>query len=138
MKWLSVIFCGFLFFGVTSCEKYDKEKWDKKKHEYGECGVGAWSMCDDTRFEDPYIQSDNLEVFILSPLVVSDECNCIVEGKVKYVENGKTAAMVYYYSGECGGEAKKVFCIDGNCDSKKSPVCYFYPANCNEPDQTND
>ncbi len=135
MRWLHIVWVGLFFVGVVSCEKYEDEKYEKEKFEYWECGMKAYDECDDLRFEDPYIQSENLDVYMVKPLVVSADCNCIVEGVVKYVENGKTVAMVYYGDGECGESAKKVFCVDGNCDSKKVTVCYFYLSNCETPNQ---
>lgn len=136
MKWLRFVFVGVAVFAFLSCEKENK-KFDKSKHGLWECGVGMYN-CTDDRFEDPYIQQENLEVFIFEPLVISDDCNCIVQGAVKYVENGKTVALVYYGDGECGSQAKKVLCVNGDCKSKFVSYCYFTPSNCDFTNQTDD
>ena len=124
---------GLLIIGLVSCEKQgDIEKLEKEHLWFCEVYV----ECNDTRFEDPYQNSENVEIYIIDPLVVSEECNCIVKGIVKYVENGKTAAMVYYGDGKCGNSVKKVFCVNGDCKSKNIEVCYFDQANCNVALQT--
>ena len=56
--------------------------------------------------------------FIYDPIIVDDECNCIVAGKVKYLHNCETKALVHYGSGECDNMALKIFCKDGNCFDK--------------------
>ncbi|MGB0390102.1 MAG: hypothetical protein ACPGRC_02985 [Salibacteraceae bacterium] len=136
MRVLQLLVFAFLFVGLLSCEKMDNEKYNKKKHQYGECGMEFYSFCTDNKFENPNIQSDNLGVIIVKPLVYSDDCNCIVEGTVKYLESGQTVAMVYYYGKDCDSMAKKVLCVDGDCESKKIEICYFYPSNCDTPNQS--
>ena len=42
----------------------------------------------------------NVEKYILSPLVTESECGYIVKGKIKYLVDGKTAAIVDYGDGE--------------------------------------
>ena len=45
-------------------------------------------------------RNKNVEKYILSPLVTEGECGYIVKGKIKYVINGRTAAIVDYGDGE--------------------------------------
>ena len=54
----------------------------------------------------------------LSAIIVDDECNCIVAGKVKYLQNCETKALVHYGDGECDNIALKISCIEGNCYDK--------------------
>lgn len=58
---------------------------------------------------------DGYHKFIYDPIIIDEECNCIVAGKVKYLLNCETKALVHYGSGECDNKAFKISCIDGNC-----------------------
>ena len=58
---------------------------------------------------------DGYHKFIYDPIIIDEECNCIVAGKVKYLLNCETKALVYYGSGECDNTALKISCKDGNC-----------------------
>lgn len=62
-------------------------------------------------------ENKNIEKYILSPLVTEDECGYIVKGKVKYLVNGETAAIVDYGDGEIDAWAVKTiyFKKDGRC-----------------------
>ncbi len=50
---------------------------------------------------------EDIDKYILSPLVIAEECNCIVEGKIKYVFADREALIVDYGDGECDGWATK-------------------------------
>ena len=64
--------------------------------------------------------------FIYKPIVISQECNCIVSGKVKYIKDCKTVALVDYGNGNCDNVATKIICVDGNCfDESKNPFSSF-------------
>ena len=52
--------------------------------------------------------------FIYEPIVISEECNCIVAGKVKYLKDCKTVALIYYGNGECNNLATKIICDNVN------------------------
>jgi len=66
----------------------------------------------------PSSDKENLgtKKYIYEPIVYSDDCNCIVKGKVKYIENGKTVALVDYGTGACDNFAQKTLCVDGKCE----------------------
>ena len=53
--------------------------------------------------------------YVYEPIVYSVDCDCIVSGKVKYLVDGKTSALVDYGSGSCDNWAAKTSCPDGNC-----------------------
>jgi hypothetical protein len=62
-------------------------------------------------------ENKNIEKYILSPLVTDDECGYIVKGKIKYLVNGETAAIVDYGDGEIDAWAVKTiyFTKEGKC-----------------------
>ncbi len=49
----------------------------------------------------------DVEKYILSPLIVDDECGYIVKGKIKYVVNGQTSSIVDYGDGTIDAWAVK-------------------------------
>ena len=61
---------------------------------------------------------DGYHKFIYDPIIVDEECNCIVAGKVKYLQNCETKALVHYGNGICDNIALKISCIEGNCYDK--------------------
>ena len=71
--------------------------------------------------------------FIYEPIVISEDCNCIVSGKVKYLKNCKTVALIDYGDGNCDNVATKIICIEGNCfDENKNPFSSFeFTIDCN-------
>lgn len=71
--------------------------------------------------------------FVYEPIVVSNDCNCIVSGKVKYLKDCKTVALVYYGDGVCDNKATKIICENGNCfDKDDNPIKSFeYDIDCN-------
>jgi len=81
--------------GLTSCEKKD---WSKKHCESSLDKEGSYKE------------------YIYEPLVTSDDCDCIVAGKVKYVGECGTLALLDYGDGTCDDIATKTICIDGDCD----------------------
>ncbi|MFT5647872.1 MAG: hypothetical protein ACI976_002567 [Aureispira sp.] len=84
----------------------------------------------------------NVEKYILSPLVTEDECGYIVKGKIKYLVDGETAAIVDYGDGEIDAWAVKTiyFQKDGKCDKggakgkgnhgKKATKCCKFEQKC--------
>ena len=71
--------------------------------------------------------------FVYEPIVISDDCNCIVSGKVKYLKDCKTIALIDYGNGDCDNIATKILCKDGKCfDDNKIPFdTYDYTIDCN-------
>jgi hypothetical protein len=54
--------------------------------------------------------------YIYEALVYDEQCNCIVAGKVKYLKDCTTVALVDYGDGTCDNIAIKTICPDGKCD----------------------
>ncbi|UTW67738.1 hypothetical protein KFE94_06400 [bacterium SCSIO 12643] len=126
MRGSVVLFLFFIGLVFSACEKVEYEKENKKGNFYGVCGVGCGvDFCTDSSYENPDQVASDVEVYILEPLVVSDECGCIVKGMVKYLKNGETAAMVSYGNGECDDIAEKILCVNGDCDDKNAVKCMF-------------
>ena len=71
--------------------------------------------------------------FVYEPIVISYDCNCIVSGKVKYLKDCKTIALIDYGNGYCDNIATKILCKDGSCfDENKIPLeTYDYNIDCN-------
>ena len=71
--------------------------------------------------------------FVYEPIVISDDCNCIVSGKVKYLKDCKTVALIDYGNGDCDNVATKILCKNGKCfDENKIPFdTYDYTIDCN-------
>ena len=71
--------------------------------------------------------------FVYEPIVISDDCNCIVSGKVKYLKDCKTIALIDYGNGDCDNIATKILCKEGTCfDENKIPFdTYDYTFDCN-------
>ena len=105
------IFSLVIFTILCSCSKLDKKLDDK----------------------DDCNKLSGVHKFIYEPIVISDDCNCIVSGKVKYLKNCKTIALVDYGNGDCDNIATKILCKDGKCfDENKIPFDnYDYSINCN-------
>ena len=76
---------------------------------------------------------DGYHKFIYDPIIVDENCNCIVAGKVKYLYNCETKALVHYGNGECDNIALKISCKDGNCYDKFGNPCLVqeFTINCN-------
>ena len=105
------IFSLFIFSLLCSCNKLDK-KLDVKYN------------CD---------KLSGVHKFVYEPIVISDDCNCIVSGKVKYLKACKTIALIDYGNGDCDNIATKIMCQDGKCfDENKIPFdTYDYTIDCN-------
>ena len=105
------IFSLVIFTILCSCSKLDKKLDDK----------------------DDCNKLSGVHKFIYEPIVISDDCNCIVSGKVKYLKNCKTIALVDYGNGDCDNIATKILCKDGKCfDENKIPFDnYDYTIDCN-------
>ena len=71
--------------------------------------------------------------FVYEPILISDDCNCIVSGKVKYLKDCKTVALIDYGNGDCDNIATKILCKNGKCfDENKIPFdTYDYTIDCN-------
>jgi len=111
----------------STCEK---REFDEHKGEYGE-----FELCESNDFEDPdNLNIDNLEKYIVKPLVVDESCGCVVSGLIKYVKDNKTVALIDYGKGECDEWAvKTLYDEDGNCNGKsKNSYCKF-KIECEEP-----
>lgn len=105
------IFSLVIFSLLCSCNKLDK-KLDVKYN------------CD---------KLSGVHKFVYEPIVISDDCNCIVSGKVKYLKDCKTIALIDYGNGDCDNIATKILCKDGKCfDENKIPLdTYDYTIDCN-------
>jgi len=82
---------------------WDKDKWDKKGKQ---CGCDKGDKCD-------YME------YIYEPLIVNNDCDCIVAGKVKYERDCGTVALLDYGDGTCDNIAVKTICVDDKCDGSK-------------------
>ena len=66
---------------------------------------------------------DGFHKYIYEPIVVSEDCNCIVSGKVKYLKDCQAVALIHYGDGRCDNIATKIICEDGDCfDKNDSPL----------------
>ena len=105
------IFSLVIFSLLCCCGKLDK----KLDHKYD---------CD---------KLSGVHKFVYEPIVISDDCNCIVSGKVKYLKDCKTIALIDYGNGDCDNIATKILCKEGTCfDENKNPLdTYDYTIDCN-------
>ena len=105
------IFSLVIFSLLCCCSKLDK----KLDHNYD---------CD---------KLSGVHKFVYVPIVISDDCNCIVSGKVKYLKDCKTIALIDYGNGDCDNIATKILCKEGTCfDENKNPLdTYDYTIDCN-------
>ena len=105
------IFSLVIFSLLSCCGKLDK----KLDHKYN---------CD---------KLSGVHKFVYEPIVISDDCNCIVSGKVKYLKNCKTIALIDYGNGNCDNIAAKILCKDGACfdENKIQLNTYDYTIDCN-------
>ena len=105
------IFSLVIFSLLCCCGKLDK----KLDHKYD---------CD---------KLSGVHKFVYEPIVISDDCNCIVSGKVKYLKDCKTIALIDYGNGDCDNIATKILCKEGTCfDENKNPLdTYDYTFDCN-------
>ena len=105
------IFSLVIFSLLCCCGKLDK----KLDHKYD---------CD---------KLSGVHKFVYEPIVISDDCNCIVSGKVKYLKDCKTIALIDYGNGDCDNIATKILCKEGTCfDENNIPLdTYDYTIDCN-------
>ena len=105
------IFSLVIFSLLCCCGKLDK----KLDHKYD---------CD---------KLSGVHKFVYEPIVISDDCNCIVSGKVKYLKDCKTIALIDYGNGDCDNIATKILCKEGTCFAEnKNPLdTYDYTIDCN-------
>ena len=105
------LFSLFILSLILSCGKSDKKLYHKYE-------------CD---------KLSGVHKFVYEPIVVSNDCNCIVSGKVKYLKDCKTVALLYYGDGVCDNKATKIICENGNCfDKDDNPIKSFeYDIDCN-------
>ena len=109
----------------SACKK--KEFWKK------DCEPKDIGICNGDQTKE-YNNTDYIE-YIVKPIVVSPDCNCIVQGFLKYVKNNKTVALIDYGNGECDDWAVKINCVDGDCYDKLATKCKFQiECNTQEPD----
>ena len=119
MKYLNIAFyLSLLLF--TACAKSEHKET---------CNLANSIETTDTKYMDPYATQINVQVNILEDLVEGVDCNCIVSGWVKYRENGITAALVDYGTGQCDGWVSITICDNGDCESKDAK-CYKYKQDC--------
>jgi len=57
------------------------------------------------------------EKYVVEELIVSDECECVVSGMEKFLENGQTRFLIYYKYEDCIGYGYKVVCENGDCEN---------------------
>ena len=72
--------------------------------------------------------------FVYEPIVISDDCNCIISGKVKYLKDCKTIALIDYGNGYCDNIATKKSSVkmDRVLMKMKIPInSYDYTIDCN-------
>ena len=110
---------------VCLCSEENGSYYDKTE-DFDEDGYTDQGFCGTSNV--------NLSVqkFVLHPIVKSESCNCIVEGKVKYVIGDETSYIVNYGDGECDDWATKtVYSNDkgkskwGKKSNKKDKSCKF-------------
>ena len=113
--------------GLTflSCEK-PSTFGDKEEIKYTfPCEIGECDPCDNLDFVDPATIGKTVKQIILEPIQYDEECGCIVRGMVKYVDCGKTQAIVYYGDGECDGIGLRTICVGGDCETAEAQTCEF-------------
>lgn len=68
--------------------------------------------------------------YIYEPIVFDETCNCIVSGKVKYLKDCQTVALVDYGDGTCDNVATKTICVDGKCESNAGAQTETFQFDC--------
>lgn len=68
--------------------------------------------------------------YIYEPIVFDESCNCIVSGKVKYLKDCQTAALVDYGDGTCDNIATKTICKDGKCERSAGAYTEEFEIDC--------
>lgn len=70
--------------------------------------------------------------YIYEALVFDEECDCIVAGKVKYLKDCQTAALVDYGDGTCDNIATKTLCVNGKCETEAGATVEEFEFDCSE------
>ena len=121
---LSILLIAIVSLTFTSCKK----GWEKPKDDFKVCSIEESTISSDKNYEDVNKVEAGIKQYILKDIVVDPSCNCITQGYVKYVKNGKTAALVDYSNKNCDGWAVKTMCVNGDCDENSS--CFKFQQTC--------
>jgi hypothetical protein len=70
--------------------------------------------------------------YIYEPIVYNQTCNCIVSGKVKYLKDCETVALVDYGNGTCDNIATKTICKNGKCELSAGACKEEFEIDCQE------
>lgn len=70
--------------------------------------------------------------YIYETIVFDETCNCIVSGKVKYLKNCETVALVDYGNGTCDNTATKTVCKDGKCELSAGAYTEDFEIDCQQ------
>jgi len=89
----------------------------------------AFSSC--TKSEKKFC--DLPSKYIYEPIVYDEDCQCIVAGKVKYIKNCNTAALLDYGNGTCDNVATKTICVNGKCEEIAGAYTVDFEFNCEAP-----
>lgn len=102
--------------GIHGCIDYSFDRPDKV------------SPCEGTEFQSVEEATPGDKVHIQEPFITAWGCtDSYVEGYVKYLRDGRVAALVHYGFGACDHAAVKVLCHEGDCDHSRSTLCRFVP-----------
>jgi len=111
----------------SSCKKIKELKSD----DVVSCTLSESAISANASYQDFYNwQSSGVEQYILEDIVIDPTCNCIVSGYVKYLKDGKTAALIKYGDGTCDSWAIKINCVDGSCSEKAGAYCTKFEQAC--------
>ncbi|MEM9919559.1 MAG: hypothetical protein AAF990_15785 [Bacteroidota bacterium] len=85
--------------------------------------VLAFASCDkkDCEYKSKYIYE---------PIVFDESCNCIVSGKVKYLHDCQTVALLDYGRGACDNVATKTVCKNGKCETSAGAYTEVFEIDC--------
>jgi hypothetical protein len=120
-----------LFMGWIN-DKLDDEKEDDRDED------GDWDKDDKDDFSNEWDDKEidrehkedgrcgnSIQQVIVEELIIDESCGCIVDGMIKYIQDGETVALVKYNDTDCEGIGYKIHCVDGDCESKKAKCCIF-------------
>jgi len=125
MKRLILFLSIISSFSFYSCEK-PSTLGEKIEFDYEfPCALGECDPCGDLDFIDPSTIGKTVQQIIIEPIQFDEACGCIVRGLVKYVDCGKTIAIVYYGNGECDGKGLRTLCVGGDCEVAEAKTCEF-------------
>ena len=92
-------------------------------------GAVLFTSCEKSFLKD---KCEFKEKYIYEPLVFDEACDCIVAGKVKYLKDCKTAALVDYGNGACDNIATKTICVNGKCEARAGAYTVDFEIDCKE------